>query len=96
MRLKISPRLFAVVAVALGVLYMVVANWGGNPLSLKNIATFLVVGVVLGGIYAILASGLVVTYATTGIFNFAHAAIGCFLAFTYWQFSVNWGWPVPI
>lgn len=96
MRLKISPRLFAAVAVALGVLYMVVANWGGNPLSLKNIATFLVVGVALGGIYAILASGLVVTYATTGIFNFAHAAIGCFLAFTYWQFSVNWGWPVPI
>ena len=60
-------------------LYVIVANWAGNPFNAKNITTFLVVGIALGGIYAILAGGLVVTYATTGIFNFAHAAIGCFL-----------------
>ncbi|MEI8241604.1 MAG: DUF6159 family protein, partial [Actinomycetota bacterium] len=42
-----------------------------------------VVGIALGGVYAISAAGLVVTYATTGIFNFAQAAIGCFLAFCY-------------
>ena len=81
---------------ALILLYVIVANWAGNPFDAKNITTFLVVGIALGGIYAILAGGLVVTYATTGIFNFAHAAIGCFLAFTYWQFSVKWGWPTLV
>jgi branched-chain amino acid transport system permease protein len=94
MRLKVTPRTFAAIAVAALVLYIVVANWGGSPLSLQNVATFLVVGISLGGIYAILAGGLVVTYATTGIFNFAHAAIGGFLAFTYWELSVNRGIPI--
>lgn len=92
--LKVSKRSIAAVIVAAMVLYVIVANWGGAPLSFKNIATFLVVGVAVGGVYAILAGGLVVTYATTGIFNFAHAAIGGFLAFLYWQLSVKWGWPV--
>jgi branched-chain amino acid transport system permease protein len=96
MSLKPSPRLISAIAVALLVLYVIYANWAGNPFDAKNIITFLVVGISLGGIYAILAGGLVVTYATTGIFNFAHAAIGCFLAFTYWQFSVKWGWPTLV
>ena len=96
MPLKISPKAVAAVVVAALVLYIVVANWGGNPINAKNLTTFLVVGISLGGIYAILAGGLVVTYATTGIFNFAHAAIGCFLAFAYWQCSVGWGWPTLV
>ncbi len=66
MRLKVSPKFFAAVGVAVFTLYVIVANWGGNPLSLKNVATVLVVGVSLGGVYAILAGGLVVTYATVG------------------------------
>jgi branched-chain amino acid transport system permease protein len=86
----------AAVIVAALVLFVIVSNWAGNPISAKNLTTFLVVGVALGGIYAILAGGLVVTYATTGIFNFAHAAIGCFLAFAYWQCSVGWGWPTLV
>ncbi len=35
------------------------------------------------------ASGLVVTYSTSGIFNIAHGAIGMFMAFVYWQLSVR-------
>lgn len=93
MRLKVTPRFIAAIGVALFLIYIVVANWGSASLSWPNIATFLVVGVSLGGIYAISAGGLVVTYATTGIFNFAHAAIGCFLAFCYWELSVNRGLP---
>lgn len=38
-------------------------------------------------IYAIAASGLVVTYTTSGIFNFAHGAIGMVVAFFYWQMT---------
>ena len=58
--------------------------------------TFLVTGLVVGCIYALTATGLVVTYMTSGIFNFAHGAIGMIAAFVYWQFSVAWGWPVPV
>ncbi|MCW2601196.1 MAG: hypothetical protein JWM02_3025 [Frankiales bacterium] len=52
------------------------------------------VGLVVGCIYALTACGLVVTYTTSGVFNFAHGAIGMVAAFTYWQLSVGWGLPV--
>ncbi|GCE02369.1 branched-chain amino acid ABC transporter permease [Embleya hyalina] len=51
-------------------------------------------GLVTGGIYAITAGGLTLTYTTTGIFNFAHGATGALAAFTYWQLHFDWGWPV--
>jgi branched-chain amino acid transport system permease protein len=61
------------------------------------VTTFLaltVVGIVVGCIYALTATGLVVTYITSGIFNFAHGAIGMVSAFVYWELTVNRGWPV--
>src|SRR5881394_418760 len=54
---------------------------------------YTVVGFATGCIYALTASGLVVTYTTSGIFNFAHGAIGMFMAFTFWQLSQAWHWP---
>ena len=56
----------------------------------------LVVGLVVGCIYALTACGLVVTYTTSGVFNFAHGAIGMLAAFSYWQLSVDWGVPAPV
>nr|HQV17398.1 branched-chain amino acid ABC transporter permease [Gordonia sp. (in: high G+C Gram-positive bacteria)] len=53
-----------------------------------------VVGLSTAAIYAVISGGLVVTYTTTGVFNFAHGAAGMFSAFMYWQLSVGWGWPV--
>ena len=38
--------------------------------------TFTIVGLTIAAIYAVIASGLVLTYTTTGIFNFAHGAAG--------------------
>ena len=35
--------------------------------------------------------GLVVTYTTSGIFNFAQGAMGMFCAFIYWQLKVDGG-----
>ena len=55
--------------------------------------SFLVAGVVFGAIYAVSASGLVVTYNTTGIFNFAHGAMGMVLAYVFWQLWQGWGLP---
>ena len=54
--------------------------------------SLLVTGVVTGSIYAVTASGLVVTYNATGVFNFAHGAVGMFLAYLYWQLWQGWGW----
>ena len=53
-------------------------------------------GLVVGCIYALTATGLVVTYTTSGIFNFAHGAVGMIGAFTYWQLNQDWGWPAPL
>ena len=58
--------------------------------------SFTVIGIVAGCIYALTASGLVVTYTTSGIFNFAHGAIGMISAFVYWQLSVGWHWPAAL
>ncbi len=55
--------------------------------------TYTVAGLVAAGIFAVAASGLVVTYTTSGIFNFAHGAVGMMAAFVYWQLHVDWGMP---
>ena len=53
---------------------------------------FTIGGLATASIYAITASGLTLTYATTGIFNWSHGAIGMLAAFAYWQMHVGWGW----
>ena len=59
---------------------------------MNEFVSFLVVGIVTGSIYAVTASGLVVTYNATGVFNFAHGSVGMFLAYLYWQLWQGWGW----
>src|SRR3989442_16030069 len=59
----------------------------------SSFLTYTIVGLVVGCIYALSATGLVVTYTTSGIFNFAHGAIGMVAAFCYWQLTEHWHWP---
>ncbi|MEV5001025.1 ABC transporter permease [Nocardioides sp. LML1-1-1.1] len=40
-----------------------------------------------------MASGLVLTYTTTRVFNIAHGAFGMVLAFTFWDFTQRQGLP---
>ncbi len=58
--------------------------------------TYTILGVVTGSIYAVAASGLVVTYTTSGVFNFAHGAVGMMAAFLYWQLRVHDSLPAPL
>jgi branched-chain amino acid transport system permease protein len=51
----------------------------------SNFLQYTVFGVMFGAGYAIAATGLVVTYTTSGVFNFAQGAIGMIAAFCYWQ-----------
>jgi branched-chain amino acid transport system permease protein len=52
---------------------------------------FIVIGVFTGGLYGLAALGMVLTYKTVGVFNFAYGAIAMFCAFTYWQLHDAWG-----
>ncbi|WP_419722083.1 ABC transporter permease subunit, partial [Rhodococcus globerulus] len=60
---------------------------------MNTFVTFTILGLVLGSVYAIAASGLVLTYNTSGIFNFAHGAQAMLGAFIYWQ--LRYGWELP-
>lgn len=72
------------------------AVWAGNPVTVSSLLSVVVTGVALGAIYSLAASGLVVAYTTTGVFNFAQGAIGMLMAFCYWQLSQGWGVPAPV
>ena len=58
----------------------------------ENIVTALFTGLAIGALYALYAAGIVVVYTTTGVFNFAQAAVAAFCAFRYWQFRIDWHW----
>ena len=56
---------------------------------------YVIAGLVLGGIYAIAASGLVVTYQSSGILNFAFGAIAYFIARFYYFLNTQHHWGIP-
>jgi branched-chain amino acid transport system permease protein len=51
----------------------------------SNFLQYTVFGIMFGAGYAIAATGLVVTYTTSGVFNFAQGAVGMIAAFCYWE-----------
>ena len=53
---------------------------------------YIVGGLVLGGIYAIATLGLLLTYTSSRVFNFAHGAIAFFIAITFHELAVGYGW----
>ncbi|GAA2402134.1 hypothetical protein GCM10010191_06940 [Actinomadura vinacea] len=63
---------------------------------MEQFLAFGVVGLSTAAIYAVIGSGLVLTYTTTGVFNFAHGATGMLAAFAYWQLTGGWGLPAPV
>src|SRR3954471_12153729 len=63
---------------------------------MEQFLTYTILGLTIGTTYAVAASGLVVTYTTSGIFNFAHGAMGMFAAFAFWQLAYDWHWNVVL
>ncbi len=53
---------------------------------------YIFAGIALGSIYAIAASGLVVTYVSSGVLNFAFGSIAYFLARFYYYLNTEHGW----
>ena len=92
-----SVRRVVAAGATVGVAALIVQrSWGGFPVTGSSLLAFLVGGVALGSIYAAAAQGLVVTYATSGVFNFAQGAIGMFMAYVYWELRVDIGVPTLV
>lgn len=53
----------------------------------------LIAGLALGSLLSLAATGLVLTYTTSGIFNFAHGAVAMLAAFAFYEVNQVWGWP---
>jgi branched-subunit amino acid ABC-type transport system permease component len=52
---------------------------------MKAYLPFIVLGLFVGAVYALAAMGLVLTYTTSGVFNFAHGAVGMFATYTFYS-----------
>ena len=54
-------------------------------MNLDDFMPFIVIGLTAGSIYGLAGTGLVLTYKTSGVFNFAYGAIAAVAAFVfYW------------
>ncbi len=63
---------------------------------MSDLLPFIVVGIVSGSVYGLTATGLVLTYKTSGIFNFAQGSIAALAAFVFYYLHVEQGWPWPL
>ena len=60
---------------------------------MHNFLVLTIAGLFTGAAYSIAASGLVLTYNTTRVFNLAHGAFGMLFGFIFWDFSQRQGIP---
>ncbi|MFZ6003322.1 MAG: ABC transporter permease subunit [Actinomycetota bacterium] len=54
------------------------------------------IGIIFGCLYALSATGIVLTYMATGVFNIAHFAIALLAGYLGWQLSGRWGLPLIV
>jgi branched-subunit amino acid ABC-type transport system permease component len=61
--------------------------------GIEILLEIVVLGMIVGASYGLLAVGLVLVHRSSGLVNFAHAEVGAFAA-TMLYIGVNvWGWP---
>jgi branched-subunit amino acid ABC-type transport system permease component len=63
---------------------------------MKTLLPFLILGLVSGSVYGLAAVGLVLTYRTSGIFNFAHGTVAAVGAYAFYQLRDRDGLPWPV
>ncbi|MGH2794162.1 MAG: ABC transporter permease [Actinomycetota bacterium] len=63
---------------------------------MERLLRTVLLGLANGSVYALAATGVVLIYKTTRILNLGYGALALFTTFIYWQFTVNWGWPLGI
>lgn len=60
------------------------------------ILTFIIIGLVGGAVYGLAGVGLVLTYKTSGVFNFAHGSLAAVSAYVFYSLHVQLGWAWPL
>ncbi|WP_051098427.1 ABC transporter permease subunit [Sporichthya polymorpha] len=63
---------------------------------MNQFLNYLVPGIADGSVYALAALGLVLTYKTSGVFNFAHGALAATAAYVFYEGYVEQDWPWPV
>ena len=63
---------------------------------MSDLIPFLVVGVATGSVYGLAGMGLVLTFRTSGLFNFAHGGVAAAAAYAFYDLHVELGWPWPV
>ena len=63
---------------------------------MSDILPFVVVGLATGSVVSLAAMGLVLTYKTSGLFNFAHGAVAAAGAYVFYELWDQRGLPWPI
>ena len=63
---------------------------------LSTFLPFIVIGITTGAAYGLAATGLVLTYKTAGIFNFAYGAFAALSIFVFYFLHDEHGWPWPV
>ena len=63
---------------------------------MNDLIPYLLIGITTGSVYALAALGLVLTFKTSGLFNFAHGAQAALAAYIMFEFRDRMGWPWPL
>jgi ABC-type branched-subunit amino acid transport system ATPase component/branched-subunit amino acid ABC-type transport system permease component len=62
---------------------------------LADFLPFIVIGITTGAVYGLAGVGLVLTYKTSGIFNFAYGAVAALAVFVFYWLHTEHGMPWP-
>src|SRR5579859_4313306 len=62
---------------------------------MSALLSFVLIGLATGAVYGMSGVGLVLTYRTSNVFNFAYGAVGTLAAYVFYSLNVNDGmaWP---
>jgi branched-subunit amino acid ABC-type transport system permease component len=63
---------------------------------MSDLLPFVVIGLTAGSVYGLAATGLVLTYRTSGLFNFAHGAVAAVGAYAFYELHHQRGLPAPL
>jgi ABC-type branched-subunit amino acid transport system ATPase component/branched-subunit amino acid ABC-type transport system permease component len=63
---------------------------------ISELVPFILVGLTAGAVYGMTATGLVLTFKTSGIFNFAQGAVATVATYAFYELQVKHGLPWPV
>ncbi|MGI8662549.1 MAG: branched-chain amino acid ABC transporter permease, partial [Acidimicrobiales bacterium] len=63
---------------------------------MTDILVYVILGITAGSVYGLAGVGLVLTFRTSGVFNFAHGALATAGSYFFYELWVNLGLPWPI